>query len=477
MFDEYRPTDSAGELVCVFYPSPVRPPEAISQTISLIRGLGLYRLVSVSGSKSVVMRAPENQIKTAEWLLLQLEKTVPGRAEYRTADGAAGILYAPQPPGTTHDELLPAIRQVTDNLFLVRSHNPEAIIVRGSSSVIDVSAWLLHALNEPASERRFVTHEFKLDPARNGPGAEDEIVGVFYAPAETEAALRELAGAVHLATRVVRIAVCPGAGAFVIRGTAAQIALAEDMLKGKAAPETPAGATAPKTFDVASVKPSPTDTNLSSQRRPDGLDSRGQTLKSYLARAYSLGGYQFGGPGWMDAERYDISARASGPVSEQQLRIMLQALLQERFHLSTHREKQMLQWYALVVEKGGLKIHPVPLEKGAAPARQPSTSRRHMAGKGGSIQNLVRNLEGLLGCPVEDATHVEGVFDFDLTWTPDAVQLAASRNSSALPTPADVSGPSLFDVLADQLGLKLEKRKIAVDVLVVDHGDKVPSAN
>jgi uncharacterized protein (TIGR03435 family) len=111
-----------------------------------------------------------------------------------------------------------------------------------------------------------------------------------------------------------------------------------------------------------------------------------------------------------------------------------------------------------VVAKGGLKVHPVPAN-GAAPIPRRAYRNGLVTAVGEPMEHLRLVLEGLLICPIEDATHVDGVFDWNLKWTPDPVQ---SR---------------LFDLLEEQLGLKLEKRKMRVDFLVVDSADKAPREN
>ena len=123
-----------------------------------------------------------------------------------------------------------------------------------------------------------------------------------------------------------------------------------------------------QTFEVASVKPSPAspeggDGNLI--RKPNVEVSHGRlimrntSLSSCVQWAYGVNDYQISGPGWMNSERYDITAKAADSVPDSQLRPMLQALLAERFKLTLHRHTKDLAMFALVVAKGGPKLHPV----------------------------------------------------------------------------------------------------------------------
>lgn len=111
-------------------------------------------------------------------------------------------------------------------------------------------------------------------------------------------------------------------------------------------------------FDVASVKPSdPNVLGSNSDSDPGRITMQNVTLKRCIMRAYEIPDLQItGGPKWLDESRYDIEARASYPAPYAELNQMLQTLLAERFRLKLHRETRMLQGYAIVVAKDGLKI-------------------------------------------------------------------------------------------------------------------------
>ena len=146
---------------------------------------------------------------------------------------------------------------------------------------------------------------------------------------------------------------------------------------------------------------------------------------------------------------------------------MLQSLLAERFKLSFHRETRALPGYALVVGRGGLKAKP------SEPEADSRTNSRwgSLEAAGCSMAHLALKLSEVLHLPVADFTAVPGEFDFQLKWTSDEMQ---ATPPDAVPDAA--SGPSLFAALQEQLGLKLESRKVPADVLVIDHAEK-PSEN
>lgn len=161
----------------------------------------------------------------------------------------------------------------------------------------------------------------------------------------------------------------------------------------------------------------------------------------------------------MDESRYDIEARAGYAAQYAELNQMLQTLLAERFHLKLHHETRSLQGYAIVVAKDGLKMKP------SAPGTRGHTNDNpgSVVSTATSISRLALKLSVLLKVPVLDETGVNGSFDFALHWIPD---------EAADPT----AGPSLFTAIQEQLGLRLEARKVPTDMLVVDSAEP-PSAN
>ena len=214
-------------------------------------------------------------------------------------------------------------------------------------------------------------------------------------------------------------------------------------------------------FEVASIKPNPTggghsDTDV------DGnlLRMKNVTLKACITWAYGMTDAQVFGPDWLTSERFDIVAKTESGKPKPE---MLAAVLADRFKLAVHRETKELTVYALVVAKNGPK-----LKKGEPGDNNTSSRRGHLTAQT-SMRGLAVFLAGpnvKLGRPVVDKTGLDGVFDFNLDWTPEGV---ATADSDAT--------PSIFVALQEQLGLKLEAQKSPVEVLIVDHVEKVPVEN
>jgi uncharacterized protein (TIGR03435 family) len=166
-------------------------------------------------------------------------------------------------------------------------------------------------------------------------------------------------------------------------------------------------------------------------------------------------------PGWMESQEYDISAKVEGDrqLTLEQIRPMLQRLLEQRFHFATHHETKVTSGFALVVAKGGPKLQ---LSKDdGKPFAQILPNR--MDGGHMETKQIAGVLAHRAGQPVVDKTGLTGVYDFKLSYAP------ANDASSDL--------PDFFTALQEQLGLKLQPDKVPVEFLVVDHADKIPTEN
>jgi uncharacterized protein (TIGR03435 family) len=225
------------------------------------------------------------------------------------------------------------------------------------------------------------------------------------------------------------------------------------------------------TFEVASIKPSKAEPGSSSGIDTDKgrLSARYVTLRRCIRGAYNVPETQvLGGPKWIDDERYDIDAKSAGPAGDHELMIMLQSLLAERFNLVFHRETRPMSGYALVAGKSGLKAqHSAP-----DGPRRTSARRGGIDAQGSTMANLAQKLSDAVHLPVADFTGAEGAFDFKLQWTPEDGS-AKPPSGGDKPGAAVVdAGPSIFAALQEQLGLKLESRKVPTEVLVIDRADK-----
>jgi uncharacterized protein (TIGR03435 family) len=243
----------------------------------------------------------------------------------------------------------------------------------------------------------------------------------------------------------------------------------------------PQAETARPKFEVASIKPNTEGgPGMTMRPSPGGrLEVEDITVRQLIRIAWGILDSQIsGGPGWIDSDHFDISAKAGKNVAFEEMRPMLQSLLADRFGLVVQRKPKELPLYALVVAKGGIKfpqsrpgscITPRP---GAAPpdGKPPvfcgdiQMRRGRLDASGISMTQLVKVLTdfGNLGRPVVEKTGLTGTFDIHLEFTNDEA--------------VDPSIPSIFTALQEQLGLKLEAAKGPVDVLVIDRVER-PAAN
>jgi uncharacterized protein (TIGR03435 family) len=242
--------------------------------------------------------------------------------------------------------------------------------------------------------------------------------------------------------------------------------------------------TARPEFEVASIKPNAgSESGTSIRLSPGLLTVENFTTQLLLQRAYHVESFQISGaPGWVNSDRFDIAAKATGNLtSEQALGQMLQALLEERFQLKLHLEMHELPVYNLTTAKKGLKLSksacepfdtahlPPPPKPGEKPLYICGSASERASGlnwtlnaTGMSMPELARNLSQRLGRTVVDQTSITGIFDIHLTYERERT--------------ADADSPSVFSALQEQLGLKLESSKGPVEILVIDHVAK-PSAN
>jgi uncharacterized protein (TIGR03435 family) len=175
----------------------------------------------------------------------------------------------------------------------------------------------------------------------------------------------------------------------------------------------------------------------------------------------------------MKSDRFDIAAESEAPRSIAQLRLMLQPLRADRFHLQVQRQTKELPVYELSVAKGGSKLKQcrcIGTPRPANPCGGTSGSTRGtLIGRAVSAQTMAKDLSGVLGRVVLDKTMLRGEYDFDLTWTPDETFFRGPGDPDA--PAADPNGPSIFTALQEQLGLTLKPAKGLVDVLVIDRAE------
>jgi uncharacterized protein (TIGR03435 family) len=196
-------------------------------------------------------------------------------------------------------------------------------------------------------------------------------------------------------------------------------------------------------------------------------------------------------PSWATADHFDIQAKPEGEsrdVPLEEMQVMVQRMLQDRFQLKSHRETREAPIYILTVAKPGrIKLSPdqspTPPPTGPRAVLPPRLPRGRsvnvafmnasrgidgtMAGNAVPITDLVEMLQGQVERIVVDKTGLSGLFDFNVKYTPDG---------PGSPPTTDPQAPSIFTALQEELGLKLESSKGPVEVLVIDSVSK-PTEN
>jgi len=225
-------------------------------------------------------------------------------------------------------------------------------------------------------------------------------------------------------------------------------------------------------FAVATIRPSSQSVQFEhdgkTQFSGDTLRMQDVTVSTCIKLAYHVQDRQIAGPGWLQTDRFDITAKSDRPLDEDTMKQMLQSLLADRFGLAFHRETREMKVAIFTVAKGGPKLSPA-----AAPDAKPfrQNSANGTIAKSMPIREFVDFLSGPLDVPVVDQTGLTGKYDFTLDFTPYLPDPAKNMDGTKPDTTSILKA-----ALQDELGLKMEGGKAQVEVLVVDHIDK-PSPN
>ncbi|HJZ95406.1 MAG TPA: TIGR03435 family protein [Candidatus Solibacter sp.] len=205
-------------------------------------------------------------------------------------------------------------------------------------------------------------------------------------------------------------------------------------------------------------------------------------MRVLVSAAFNVNPGAVTGPAWMDSERYDVIAKARPEATETELRAMLKTLLVERFKLVARVEDRPTAAFALTVGKGGPKLQEStppanPTEQPCRPTDGPP-EQFHMVCEHMTMANLAKMLPNMapryITMPVVDKTDVQGYWAFRLDWTPMAAP--DGRGGDGSPTIETLGGYTMFDAVA-KLGLKLERAKLPVPVVVVESAERVPVDN
>ena len=263
-------------------------------------------------------------------------------------------------------------------------------------------------------------------------------------------------------------------------------------------------------FEVASIKPfsiAQTDGSVTLGARFDKAQVRlvGLTMRDLLGMAYRVKPYQLNGPDWIATERYDITAKMPSNVSPEKLPEMVQSLLNERFGLRVRRDKKEMAVYALLVGKPPLKLKDTIVDPNAPPPEAVQVTGT------GSAQGIAVNmgngttytfgggkfvakkfnsgaiaavLERFTDRPMIDLTELKGTYDFEFAVTPEETQTLMIRAAVAagvqLPPQAlqlADNGGNPLEGAVEQVGLKLDSRRMPVDIIIIEQIQKTPTDN
>jgi uncharacterized protein (TIGR03435 family) len=230
-------------------------------------------------------------------------------------------------------------------------------------------------------------------------------------------------------------------------------------------------------FSVATVKPSPSRKGTGNLvTSPSTLTATNLSLDAMIEAAYGVAAYQVSGPTWLRDGHFDIIAKTDAPLAgEEEMRPMLQDLLAERFGLKIHRETRELPALVLTVAKGGPKLQPSDGDGDPPPFKKANkTNIARVAGAHLTMPQFADILSRRISRPVLDKTGLTAAYRVKLEWTPDTPNAKAERPNKTKPA-RDL--PSIFEAIKGQLGLRLDSQKAQLEILVIDHVDRTPTAN
>ncbi len=270
----------------------------------------------------------------------------------------------------------------------------------------------------------------------------------------------------------------------VFRIVAAGVIVGASLASGQNAAQT---VDARPAFEVATLKKTQDDgpvvaVHFAPQRSGDRFTWPDTFLLAMIEYAYNVPATHI--EGFQDDRHlYTLAATLDPSVTEDQARLMLQALLQERLKMTVHRETRDSQGYALVVVKNGPKITaadpaaplpPMPPDMNGAPVtafqnriitHAPEGGVYATLGRGVTMRQLADELSDVLKTPVADRTGMAGKYFFEVRFEPPNAPISASQDDLA---PA----AEIYSALPAQLGLKLEKAKVPAEYLVVEHWEQ-----
>jgi uncharacterized protein (TIGR03435 family) len=257
------------------------------------------------------------------------------------------------------------------------------------------------------------------------------------------------------------------------------------------------------TFEVASLKASQSTEPARLASNPGTWSCTNCRLFDLLGHAYKVFEYQIAAPEWTKGATFDVVAKlpagvAPGPwtlrADEDRFALMMQSLLEERFQMAAHREQRELPVYELVIERSGHKLNEVtesspaplpgpPVDKDGYPNIPGGNGMRLLPDRGRiqfqrqAMIHVAHFISTQMDRPVLDATGLNGRYALTLSWYRGRPTTAA-LGTGGVPIASDPQhGPTIFEAIQDQLGLKLQPAKRPVEMIVIDRIEKKPIEN
>jgi uncharacterized protein (TIGR03435 family) len=222
-------------------------------------------------------------------------------------------------------------------------------------------------------------------------------------------------------------------------------------------------------LEVVSVKPARTNRFVPVAVNPQSFRTV-MSLADAIEWAYDIHAYQlFGGPAWLRREYYEIEMKAAAPATKREMRESLQTVLAERFKLELHREPREMSVYALTI---GTSVAKLPTSKGSCGEDGCiDVAPGVLMARNANMTSIAATLSNMVDRPVIDQTGLDGRYEFRVKFDPTFQKRFDGQTTSNTAT----DDPSIFAALED-LGLKLEPRRTAVEIVVVDEAER-PKAN
>ncbi|HEY6340419.1 MAG TPA: TIGR03435 family protein [Bryobacteraceae bacterium] len=245
----------------------------------------------------------------------------------------------------------------------------------------------------------------------------------------------------------------------------------------------------PLAFEVASVRQAPNSAPLTPEDiragrnvprmsiEGDRVDITNMPMRTILGIAYGVMPIYIFGESWLEGVRWDIQAKMPAAATREQVPGPLRALLEERFALRAHSEMRDMPIYALVEAKGGIRLQGLPPDAPISSKTDPASGKMEMVGTLDTIIGLTGGA-ARLNAPVENHTGLSGKYKVSLdTRLVFAWAQQMKPGDSVTPGPDDSDAVDRMSEILAPMGLKLERRKVPKEVVVIDHMNRTPTEN